>query len=532
MMYIAKRRREAAQKLFCGIACILLAVCENAFVYAQDAVDSAELERNLGPVEFIDNTAPPDRIDTREQIFDIGYTLGLAAYGGGASAGDGDRYFVIHRLHPAEFDKLDGDILGIGINAEVDQIRNLRLIIQGYLEGAYSYNAADAALLARYITIYNAVYRQRREYFSGRYKTPLLNDLTVNKEGLSPRWNEWPGSTLMVIPLQTAIDGSLSAVDTSSITSGEVVDELRKDQDKSVEDRQQMVELKEREADEAEQKAAIQREEAASNMEQAEKLRNEAQEELRQIAEEREQPPAAGTSPEEEQARQAILDEREASAARKDAEADELAASAEEKERQAEANEEFAERKTEEANAERAAISKDQRELIDAANIPPQTASAAGLVGIRLIERNSSLGMPVLIIPSSGEELKRSSLNTVWARTFVKVDGKNIVIAGENGGDSIHRLVEIDGETLQTVKQGSDEINRESLIWVNGSDLYAIVSGANGQNYLGRFNTGLVKQAQSSTAVHGFATVQFEGGRVITQNADGGLIPLDAQSLQ
>jgi hypothetical protein len=526
-------RRSSTQIFFAAVLAILF-ISGNAFVYAQETVDTAELQTNLGAIEFIDNTAAPARIDTRAQIFNIGSGLGAAVQGGAATAGENTRYFVIHRLYPAEFDKLDGDIFGIGPNAEVDMIQNLRLIIQGYLEDAYGYSAADAALLAGYITIYNAVYRQNRTYFSGRYKTPLMNDLTEGKEGLSRRWDEWAGNTLMLIPLQTAADGSLSAVDTSSVTSGEVVEEMRKDADKNIEQRQQMVDLKEREADEAAQKAAIQREEIAREEQRIAEQRNAVEAERQQIAEERGQVPEAapdGAASTEETDRQAALDERETAAAEKEAELDAQEAALAEKRQEAAASEEFSERKIEEADAERAAISEDQRDLIAAANIPPQTAPAAGVLGIRLNDRNSPVGTLVLVSPASGELLKTSGLNTIQARTIVRVDGKITAVAAENDG-GVYRLIAIDAATLQSLKQSEDEINRESLIWVNGANLYAIVNTTDGQQRLARFNADLVRQALSTRTVHPFATVLFDGNRLITQNAQGIVQTLDAQSLE
>jgi hypothetical protein len=506
----------------------VLALGGAAFVQAQEAVDTTELENNLEPVEFIDNTATPDRIDTRQQIFDIGNTLGLAVRGNAGTAGDASRYFVIHRLYPAEFDKLDGDIFGIGANAEVDLIRNLRLIIQGYLEGAYSYSPADAALLAGYISIYNAVHRRDRAYFSRRYKTPLLGDLEEGKEGLSTRWDEWPGATLMLIPLRTAIDGSLSAVDTTSITDSEVLEELRKDEDRGVEERQQMVELKEREADEAAQKAEIQRDEIAREEADIAEQRREAEVERQRIEEERaERTP--GISAEEEAARQEALDQREAELAEKEAELEERESELEEKKEEAQANEEFAERKAEEAAAERAVISDDQREMIGAGSAPARLPPAT-VLGIKLVGPDSPEGIPVLVVPSTGEQVKASALNTVRARTLVSAGGKTIAVAGENG--SVHRLIEIDPVTLEMLRQSEDQIHSESLIWVEGQNIYAIVNGADGRQYIGRFNSELLKLAQSAIAVHPFADIIFSGGRLLTQDAQGVLTPLDTQSLE
>jgi hypothetical protein len=541
--------RRAAQRVW-AIGCIAALINGRILLSAQEAVDSAELENNLRPVEFIDNTETPSRIDTREQIFNIGSGLGEAARNGAAIAGSGERYYVIHRLHPAEFDKLDGDIFVLGEAAEVDRIANLRLIIQGYLEGAYGYSSADAALLSNYITIYNAVYRLNRAYFSGRYKTPLMSDLAEGREGLSVRWDEWPGGTMMLIPLQTALGGSLSAVDTTSITSDEVIDEMRKDDDRGVEERRQMVDLKEREAEEAAQRAAIQREEIAREEESIAAQRRDAETERQRIAEERAalektgetaaETGEAGETGQENTAasvsareREGDLDRREEAVAAAMSDADEREKALEEKRRQAEANEEFAERKIEEADAERSAISEDQREMIAASNIPAQNAAArgGGVLGVRLSGSDSPAGTPVLVDPLSGQTLKTSTLNSARARALVRVGGKIVAIAGENGTGSVHRLVEIDAATLQTVRQGPDEINSESLIWVNGASLYAIVNGGGGRRYLARFNTELEMEARSESAVHPFAAVFFEGGRLITENAEGDVLALDPQSL-
>lgn len=499
-------------------------------VWAQEAVDKAELENNLGPVDFIDNMAASGRIDTWQQIFDIGNELGLAVRNNGALAGDASRYFVIHRLYPAEFDKLDGDIFGIGINAEVDRIRNLRLIIQAYLEGAYSYRATDAALLAEYISIYNAVHRLDRAYFTGRYKTPLLGDLEAGKEGLSTRWDEWPGATLMLIPLRTATDGSLSAVDTTSITGGEVVDELRKDEDRGVEQRRQMVELKEREADEAAQKATVQRDEAAREEADIAEERRRILEERTRIEEERAEK-TPGATEEEEADRQAALNEREAALAEKEAALDEREGEVEEKKALAQANEEFAERKAEEAAAERAAISDDQREMIGAGSTPARSQPAT-VLGIKLVGPNSPEGIIVLVLQSTGEQVKASALSTVRARTLVSAGGKSIAIAGEDGTGSVYRLIKIDPLTLETVTQSEDKIHSESLIWVEGPDIYAILNGADGRQYIGRFDTELLKLAQSAIAVHPFADMIFAGGRLLTQDTQGRMISLDARSLE
>ena len=104
-------------------------------------IDKGELQKNLAPVSFINFEGPHARIETREQIRQIGVGLGQAVKAGGERAGTGPRYFVIHSVSAPDGNKLDADIFGLGANTGVDHIRNLRTIIQGYLQEAYSYSA-------------------------------------------------------------------------------------------------------------------------------------------------------------------------------------------------------------------------------------------------------------------------------------------------------------------------------------------------------------------------------------------------------
>jgi hypothetical protein len=219
-------------------------------------VNTNELQQGQGSVEFYNYTGPVTQVDTVAQIRNIGYEQGLAVRRGAARSGAANRYFVIHSVTAPDGDRMDADIFGLGAAVGVDHIRNLRLILQGYLEGAYNYSAADARMLAQYITIYNAFYRGNWTFFSSRYKQAVLENLSADRAGLSIRFNEWPGRTLIVIPLGNASPGSLSAIDTSAVSGEEVLEELRRDPNQGLNVRKEMVELKEREADEAEARAA------------------------------------------------------------------------------------------------------------------------------------------------------------------------------------------------------------------------------------------------------------------------------------
>jgi hypothetical protein len=307
-------------------------------------VDRSELDKGLGQIEFQNYTGPtaPAQVNTRSQIWNIGYPLGAAIRGGAQRNGGTNRYFVIHSVTPPEGNKLDADIFGLGPGVGVDHIRNLRLIIQGYLEGAYNYSAQDAALLAEYITIYNAVFRENWNYFTNTYKTAVVQQLTPERAGLSTRFSDWPGRTLILIPLNNATAGSASAVDTSALSGSQVVEEMRRsDEDEGAARRTAMADLKDREAEEAEEAARRLREAIAAEEARIAAERAALDAERERLARER-----ARLSAEEAAARQAELDRKAKELA------DREAALARDREA-AQGAEDFADQKRSEAQSDR-----------------------------------------------------------------------------------------------------------------------------------------------------------------------------------
>ncbi|MDR2941297.1 MAG: hypothetical protein LBV17_01740 [Treponema sp.] len=508
--------------IFAGIA---------AVSYAQ--VDRNELQQNLPQVTFINYEGPYAKIDTKEQIIQLGVVLGrqisagegrlaptLAAmsaesrrtYTYKLEAGTIGRYFVIHCVSGQENGKIDADIFGLGVDTGVDHIRNLRWIIQGYLQNAYNYSEKDAFMLAEYITIYNAVYRGSWDYFSGRYKMQVMENLAKDKAGLSIRYDEWPGRTLMLIPLGS---GGLSAVDTSTISDRRVVEELRKEDDRGVPQRQGMVELKEREAEQAERQAQVERQAIRQEENKNAQERQNIEQERQQTREDQE---AGKISQEEAKEKQDELDKREQAVDEKDQELDQ-------RRDEAQKLENFAEKKTDEAQQERQNIAKDQQSAISS---PPEE----GVIGVMISKETPTTMGRLLRISMTGTEMKRAALDSVHIRTLSMVGGKIIAIAGENTGNGAVRLIEIDQSSLEMAKQGDDDIMTGSLLWINASDLYAITVDLKSKFcYMGRFDTNLELKAKSALRVHPNAALTIQQGRLLTQDENGNALILDPADL-
>ena len=510
-------------------------------------VDRAELEstRNSNII-FINYEGPHARIETREDIRGIGFALGRAIKAGAFRAGNTNRYFVVHSVNPV-MTQLDADIFGLGIDVGVDHIKNVRLILQGYLEGAYDYNAADAALLAQFITIYNAVYRGNWEYFSTRYSSSVVSELTKEKAGLSIRFDEWPGKALIVIPLATGQVGSLSAIDTSPITEKSVIDQLKKDENLGLDSRKDMVDLKEREAQEAKQTAQVQKEAIAQEEAKLAMEKAALEAEKARLAEEKAQAakaeavkaetgtneaattqtPTAQTGTEKTPTPQEIAAKEESVKAQEQAIAEKEQALQAQKQEVA-ATETRAQQKEAEAKTERADIAKDQQALIqaqEAAKLAPE-----GILGISLLQATNALGKLVLLNPSDGKQMKQSTLNTINSRAMVMLQDKIIAIAGQSQGTGAIRLVQIDVKNLEMLKQGEVDIGATSLLWVQGQDLYALAATGS-KLYLARFNQELQLQGKSTIEVHPYASVFFYGDTLLTQKTDGGPVLLNSKDL-
>lgn len=229
-------------------------------------VDEDEI-RSIGNevVTFENYMGPHAYIETVDAIRSIGSGLGsqvASNLNAQAEYGRGAKYSVIHAIDPSEKSKYDADILFINENAQVDHIRNLRRIIQGYLMVAYGYNLNDAATVSTFVTVYNAVYRKNLDVFKQRYKNVVVQNLTADKCGLSTKWDEWPGNSQIVIPLFD-LNSNLSAVDTSAISDKKVIDSMREADDRGVDERKNMVDIKEREAEDYANKAQKAAEDAA-----------------------------------------------------------------------------------------------------------------------------------------------------------------------------------------------------------------------------------------------------------------------------
>jgi len=224
-------------------------------------VAKSEIESTSGAkVTFVNYEGPQTVVQSAAEIRGIGAALAAAIGkpdGASARAGDLARYAVIRAVDPKTVEGLDADILIIGKDSIIDHIDNVRRVIAGYLEGAWGYSRADAATLAVFITVYNAVHRGDLTFFGAKYKSVVTKELSAADAGLSTKWDEWPGKTRILIPLSSgAQPGAAGAVSTGTISGKEVTQSMKSEPGAGIPERQALVDIKQKEVGQAQDQAA------------------------------------------------------------------------------------------------------------------------------------------------------------------------------------------------------------------------------------------------------------------------------------
>ena len=515
-----------------AVAALLVVLAASAFGLDVDEVELGVAKDTS--VEFINYEGPHSKIETREQIMGIGLYLGGAIASGLESASLGGKYRVVHAVDPSETEKLDADVFMLLPDSVVDHIRNVRLMLTGFLMAAYDYSEQDAAVLGEFITIYNAVFRRKMDYIAGAYKRIVRDNLTNEAAGLSTVYTDWPGKTMMMIPLtEGARDGGIGSLDTDILTEKEVIEELREQEDRGLDSRKDITELKEREVEK--EQAAIDEEKRAADQE-ARRIadqQKQLEEERKQIAAEREKP---GADAEALQTRERQIAEREETLRE-----DERVV-VEKQEELVERGREQEER-VEQIQTEREQIATDERELIGqeepeateartTGTAVAATAQPQDLVLFVEIQRlaGETLGRLVYLDGESGEVAAASTLNTVRNRRFLPAGSSIVVVAGTTTGQGAVRLMVLDSETLEISAEGADDVYPGTAVLVDGDSIFAVV--AQGEAWhIGKFDVDLALLRVSDLEVDPESYLALFGEDIYAQGTDGALLILPAQSL-
>ena len=517
---------------------LLISLSTTAFAIE---VDENELKStgSIDTVVFVNYTGPHAKIDSLDSIKKIGSDLGTVIAADPekmTNTGAANKYSVIHAIDPSESGKLDADIIIIGPNATVDHIKNLRYIIASYLMSAYGYSEQDAETVAVFVTVYNAVYRGNTEYFAKKYKNIVNSNLTADKCGLALNYKDWPGKSQIVIPLYD-VKGGLSSVDTSVISDKEVVKHMQEDDDKNVESRKQMVDIKEREAEEASvkaqeaQKKAVEEQkklqEEKQKTQEAKKEAEQAKKEAEQAKKVAEENPNDKKAQEEAAKKQEVAEEKqEELKAQEEKQAEQEEKTEEAKETAAE-KQAVADKKTNEAQEERKEIAKDQQEVIEKAI---KDAATPAVYGMELTDEDQLLSTLIKVNSQNGQIIKTSPVTYIRNRTMFQAGENFIAIAGENKGNGAVKLVLISPDTMEISAESNEIVHENSVLIQDGTDYYCVIQ--DGKNWvLAKYDQELTLNLKSPVPLMSSTPVSITDAGIVVTGAKGYVKLLDKSDL-
>ena len=471
----------------------LLTACFSLGVYASTIeVNETELQASASDaIEFENYGGPYAVIESADAILGIGRRLGeevAADLETPATIQPGAKYTLVHAIDMQTGTALDADILILNENAGVDHIKNLRRIITGYLEAAYGYSRPDAETVATFVTIYNAVYRGNMDNFKAKYKDIVLQYLSSEKVGLSTKWQDWPGKSQIVIPLNN-VNGGLSSIDTTTISDENVVDALQDEPDKGIPEREALASLKERESADAAEKAQTAQKEAAQE--------------------------------------------------RKDGDKDAAAKAAQESKDQ----QQLADRKASEARNERQEIAKD-KEILASGQAEGQVQPVY-LTGLFVEDDAKGMYRLVTVDAESGKVIRKSPVSQVRSRTVYGVSGVTvtgdegtkatfaqlyIAVCGENKGKSAVKLCLIDAESLEMVKQ-SEETLAEGSALVPYNDVFFVVIKQGKECYAASFDKNATLLRKSALAIKPTSPFNITDRGLLVTDSSGNPRLLDPKDL-
>ena len=119
-------------------------------------------------------------------------------------------------------------------------------------------------------------------YFAKLYQAAVMKHLQESGVGLSRNYKDWPGGSQIIIPLTDKAElKDVRSLDTTVLADEKVVEELQKKEDKGIEDRKQLVEIKEKEVEQTER-------DIKEESKQVEEQKSAIEEKEKEIAQERE----------------------------------------------------------------------------------------------------------------------------------------------------------------------------------------------------------------------------------------------------
>jgi len=563
-------------KYILGPALIALFSLQSALALEVD-VDELKSARRI---RFINYTGRVRKQETPREVGAIGRGLArqVQAKKDGSTARFFMKYSMIHAVSKDEPEKLSADIFSIDRDARVSHITNVRRIIAGYFEEKYDYSPENAWTLAVFVTYYNAVYRGSMDYFSSKYKRVVTDKINRSNAGMSTRYSEWPGRTRILIPLtEEAKRGRIGTVDAFAMTDKKVREAVRKD-DRNIEERKKLTEIKEKGLDEEKKKLA-------EDKKRAEKERGLTEEKKKELEKEKARQEKEREALEKEKKRVAALEDEKEKKKERDKLAEKEKKLDEEKKKTAEERKKLAEKekqqdkekeriaekekkleeKKEQVKEEKKEIAEDEKKR-DLKKEPEKAARALEKKAEELEKKEKDLDRredalkkkdadknifalklyylkikeylegghynnDMYMINAATRKVEfKSPVENICGSRYDVYSGGIVVITHRGNHRDGHRLTMLDRETLAAKTEGKDDVSWRSFVEIRDGFIY-VVAIVKGEYYLGKYNERLERVAISKEKVAQDTFISFFQEYIYINSRDKKILVLKKDDL-
>lgn len=281
-------------------------------------VDKKELADNARRVDFVNYTGPYTRPQGMDDLRVIGETLALLRQTNRQIFYPDMKYSILRAVDERQTNGFDADIVEIHTNARIFHVRYIQALLSFYLAKTFSYERKENETIAWFIVYYNAAHRGDWTFFQNRYKSVVMSFLSQQKVGLARRYTDWPGKTQIVIPLsQNPLNQSLR-LDTLSLGDEKTIETLRRQPDKGVEQRRELIEIQKEQVkeeekiiQEAKKEVSEEKKEIAKQKEEITKKEAEIQQTEKEVAQKKQEAAKLPPGPEKEKVQQEVAKKEE-----------------------------------------------------------------------------------------------------------------------------------------------------------------------------------------------------------------------------
>ncbi len=573
---------------------IWFGVCLAVAVFGLE-VDKEELSRNARRVDFVNYTGAYRAPQGIDDLRAIGETLALIRQTNRQMFYPDMRYSVIRAVDTTETERLDADIVELHTNARIFHVKYIQALLSFYLAKTFRYDPQENDTIAWFIVYYNATHRGDMGFFSRRYKGVVIRFLSPSKVGLARRYTDWPGKTQIVIPLSQNPLNQTLRLDTLALGDEKTIESLRKQPDKGIEERKELVEIQkdqiaadEKAIQQAKEEITQEKKEIAKQKEEITQKEATIQQKEKEITQKKQEVAALPPGPEKEKAKQEVaqkeaavtqekkaIEEQKQQVAQKETQVttqEKKVAEAEKKVEEAKqqvakeeqqikrdetktsqiTSEELAKKEEELARKETNIIK--QEETLREGFVPDIKGGRLYYLKINGYYTDGHYSNEMLIIdPVQRAVLVSSPYKSIGGHKFdfspegivvigfeplagsgtraTRSDGRNVLVGYEGPRPENYVLVMLNETNLGVRYKGTDTIFWRSFVEVRGESIYVIVPEKD-KYYLARFDLLFKKQAQTKDPIDPNTFISFFGDEVFVNGTTREILVLDKQTLE